>query len=342
MQAVLENAIKRDLEANYFDPKIIPVLREHREEAIPYYLEIVKSANPDNELELLDQGLWTAIFLLAENHVEEVFPDFLRIFHLPEELAEAAFGDFITEELKNLLYHTYNGDLDGLCALLQDPQVYYYIRNAVMSTLTQLYLDGIVSREWLVGLLREEADRLFAADEDETYILDPIIQCGLFELEDVLRRIRESGVYEELMYGDPLQALYDSDRKIKNACRDAITMEDGLDYKHATKPPRSVVTASWADQQERLQKYLPEGTSLRPQARYERVIPEDKQELAAKLNEEKNQKSQAGWPFPGNSARPAYSAIPIIKQPAPGRNDPCPCGSGKKFKKCCQGKGIYD
>ena len=25
-----------------------------------------------------------------------------------------------------------------------------------------------------------------------------------------------------------------------------------------------------------------------------------------------------------------------------GRNDPCPCGSGKKFKRCCLGKGIYD
>jgi preprotein translocase subunit SecA len=25
-----------------------------------------------------------------------------------------------------------------------------------------------------------------------------------------------------------------------------------------------------------------------------------------------------------------------------GRNDPCPCGSGKKFKNCCMGKGIYD
>ena len=25
-----------------------------------------------------------------------------------------------------------------------------------------------------------------------------------------------------------------------------------------------------------------------------------------------------------------------------GRNDPCPCGSGKKFKKCCLGKKIYD
>lgn len=25
----------------------------------------------------------------------------------------------------------------------------------------------------------------------------------------------------------------------------------------------------------------------------------------------------------------------IIKDKTPGRNDPCPCGSGKKYKKCC-------
>ena len=31
-----------------------------------------------------------------------------------------------------------------------------------------------------------------------------------------------------------------------------------------------------------------------------------------------------------------------IKKKKVGRNDPCPCGSGKKFKKCCLGKGIYD
>src|SRR5262249_42135842 len=35
---------------------------------------------------------------------------------------------------------------------------------------------------------------------------------------------------------------------------------------------------------------------------------------------------------------------PALKQPSPhvatkvGRNDPCPCGSGKKFKKCCMNK----
>ncbi|MDO9631303.1 MAG: SEC-C metal-binding domain-containing protein [Humidesulfovibrio sp.] len=26
---------------------------------------------------------------------------------------------------------------------------------------------------------------------------------------------------------------------------------------------------------------------------------------------------------------------PILRGPKTGRNDPCPCGSGKKFKKCC-------
>jgi len=30
---------------------------------------------------------------------------------------------------------------------------------------------------------------------------------------------------------------------------------------------------------------------------------------------------------------------PIIKSKQPGRNDPCPCGSGKKFKNC-HGKGL--
>jgi len=26
---------------------------------------------------------------------------------------------------------------------------------------------------------------------------------------------------------------------------------------------------------------------------------------------------------------------PVVKAKEPGRNDPCPCGSGKKYKKCC-------
>lgn len=31
---------------------------------------------------------------------------------------------------------------------------------------------------------------------------------------------------------------------------------------------------------------------------------------------------------------------PAISKPKVGRNDPCPCGSGKKYKKCCFGKSA--
>ena len=31
-----------------------------------------------------------------------------------------------------------------------------------------------------------------------------------------------------------------------------------------------------------------------------------------------------------------YAASPVISRPQFYRNKPCPCGSGKKFKKCCE------
>ena len=33
------------------------------------------------------------------------------------------------------------------------------------------------------------------------------------------------------------------------------------------------------------------------------------------------------------------SSTTVVKPPKIGRNDPCPCGSGKKYKKCC-GKNL--
>jgi hypothetical protein len=34
-------------------------------------------------------------------------------------------------------------------------------------------------------------------------------------------------------------------------------------------------------------------------------------------------------------AKEQRKAGTVVKDKAPGRNDPCPCGSGKKYKKCC-------
>lgn len=41
--------------------------------------------------------------------------------------------------------------------------------------------------------------------------------------------------------------------------------------------------------------------------------------------------------LPGEDEAPLPPPIDPIKgeQKPPGRNDPCPCGSGKKYKQCC-------
>jgi hypothetical protein len=38
--------------------------------------------------------------------------------------------------------------------------------------------------------------------------------------------------------------------------------------------------------------------------------------------------------LPGKAAEPPSSSVPVRAPPKPGRNEPCPCGSGKKFKQC--------
>lgn len=44
---------------------------------------------------------------------------------------------------------------------------------------------------------------------------------------------------------------------------------------------------------------------------------------------------------PGTGAR-IIPGAPYVKEKTPGPNDPCPCGSGKKYKKCCGAKGSRE
>ena len=88
-------------------------------------------------------------------------------------------------------------------------------------------------------------------------------------------------------------------------------------------------------------------------------IPEMQQEVREAAPEQRSQryneqKAEIGSNGGGNMEDPAQRAAqqhdtraqasqinrtPIIKDKLPGPNDPCPCGSGKKFKKC-HGRGI--
>ena len=82
--------------------------------------------------------------------------------------------------------------------------------------------------------------------------------------------------------------------------------------------------------QQQVQEAAPEQRTQRQQ------YTESKQQVGGDEEQlvDKNQQAAAQ-----HDTRAQQPRTPIIKDKLPGRNDPCPCGSGKKFKNC-HGKGI--
>jgi len=82
------------------------------------------------------------------------------------------------------------------------------------------------------------------------------------------------------------------------------------------------------EMQQQVQEAAPEQRTQRQQ------YTESKQSIGEEQLVDQNQAVAAR-----QDTRAQQPRTPIIKDKLPGRNDPCPCGSGKKFKNC-HGKGI--
>ena len=90
----------------------------------------------------------------------------------------------------------------------------------------------------------------------------------------------------------------------------------------------SILTRAQIPVVEQVQEAAPEPTHQRQQ------YTESKQNLDEEKLTDENQRAAAQ-----HDTRAQQPRTPIMKDRLPGRNDPCPCGSGKKFKNC-HGRGI--
>ena len=78
---------------------------------------------------------------------------------------------------------------------------------------------------------------------------------------------------------------------------------------------------------------MPEAAPAEPQPQRQQYT-ETKQNLSEEQLTDPNQAAAAA-----QDTRGRQQNTPIVKDKLPGRNDPCPCGSGKKFKNC-HGRGL--
>ncbi|GAK58241.1 protein translocase subunit secA [Candidatus Vecturithrix granuli] len=83
--------------------------------------------------------------------------------------------------------------------------------------------------------------------------------------------------------------------------------------------------------------------SLRPQQQPQRAVvvsaserTEDSQGMAMRRGRQQLMQPQSADAYATNTSETDLKPRPVVRDhPKVGRNDPCPCGSGKKYKKCC-------
>ena len=239
-----------------------------------------------------------AMFLAAQQRDVRAHAAIAQIARLPDEVLDDLLGDLLTDGLGRCLASTCGGDEAAIRALIEDEGASIWARHAGFEALATRVLEG---------------------DVPQTQMLDYLASLGAAE--------------ETRLDGDPERSP-DFLTAIVNAALDvgaAPMLEDirrwfAKDLIDETFVDLDFVEHHAHDDRDTL-------VHLGTHYRYVRSAIDEMKSWAWETR---------ARPVPPPHADPYVNrygerAQPPLVHAAPkvGRNDPCPCGSGKKYKKCC-------
>ena len=290
----LQKAIEAiSYESTHFPKEAFEVIAANKDMAIPYLHAALKKAIEERyELEDGYQLHFYALFLLGEFQSKESFSEIIKLVTLPEDELDYLIGDTVTSGLKDILYNTYDGDMELLKGIIMDVTVDEFVRAEALEVMAQLYLDGVLSeKEW-----KDFIKQRIYSNEAYCYVSEAyasvICDCHFVDMMPEIRYMLENNFMSEKCMG---------------------TYDFCVDEMFAYKDYKKNFCEAPMNAADRLKGWAMFAKEHEPQV-------DDK-----RLKEfEKLMKKQTQKPAP---------VLPKI-----GRNDKCPCGSGKKYKVCCLNK----
>lgn len=295
----------------------IHAARAHRELMIPRLIAVIRDATARAREGNPPEGRvhFFALFLLIEFRAEEAFPAITEAFSLPEDLSFDLFGDAVHSAWPIALALFAAERPDFIDGLISDRALNQYVRWAAAQSYVHLVRDRRLTREDAVErlrrLLRDATQRVDT--EVAGGLVCALLSFGPAEARDDLRQAFDREVV------DPCLVDWENvERSIEEATEE---MQRALDHCPPTEIDTIEELQTWAAFREE-----PPKRPLPPPVHQVHLSS-----LATSIS------SPAG---------PALRPPPLEPAAAPveprgehvGRNDPCPCGSGKKFKKCCGGR----
>ena len=286
--------------------------QRQRELVTPRLIDVLRKAVEQvrSEGKVPGNAHWFGVMLLTEFKAREAFPLILEAISLPGDQPYELLGDLITEKLPSILAQFVDSP-DELDRLI-DNQIDKYVRWSAAGTYLLLVRDGRLSREEAVErlrrLLRNVIDNRERMGEADATAL--VVALSYFASPAALPEIEEAF---QLHLVDEFAIGLDEVRA--DAADDEEAFEESLRICRRTGVVDTVAELSlWFEED-----------------------PFD-------FESENEQVEPPSWPARGFDRaadtlyeEDAYEPVAAIRRTEErvGRNEPCPCGSGKKFKKCC-------
>ena len=276
---------------------------EQREAVTPWLLdELRRQIDARFAPALATEGYWLhlfAIYLLAYFREPAAYPLFVEMGTLPTDTLYDALGDALTESYQGQLAAVCHGDTRGIERLIEDPSLNEYVRTAGLCALVILVGIGELDPETLKGYLGRLAGRWLEAAEagQETSDADAWVWATLVWLAADL----------------DAQTLVPTIRRAFDLGLVDTWFGGGLDdFERAM--------ARGPDRKQHSMFAIKTGLPGHP-------VDELEHWACFEVPESRMPESPVRRPAPVHVSARAAKKV--------GRNEPCPCGSGKKYKKCC-------
>jgi hypothetical protein len=269
-----------------------------RAAVLPLFLQAIEQCCRGEASPSSKDAMGVVFHLLGEWREMEAYRPLARLLRLPTDELEALLGDGLTELSVKVMAAVSDGDPTPLYEVIMDPQADEFARAEMCEALALVTLRGTLPREQTARFLQDCYSDL--KPQRQCYVWAgwqrAIAMLGLVELRPLVRKTFALGYVNRFWLA------------FRNFEEDLV---------RGVRDPQSLIAES---------RYRMPGDTIEELSRWSSFNPREDEPAEDEIIERRS----TAW---NPSLWPGAPLINPFKDV--GRNDPCPCGSGHKFKKCC-------
>ena len=244
-----------------------------------------------------------ALFLLAQFRETRAYRPIMQLISADTDIVRTAFFKSVIEVLPRLLCSIYDGDPEPLKRLVEDTKVNDFSRMSAVAAFPLLVQSGQMPREEAVEYYRDLFEGRLERETPvvwSSFVVDAAEAFGEELLNHVRKAFEDKSVISSMVTYQDIESFWSGN------------------CPHDIEPP--IIT----DTIEEMEYW---------------AFNEPAQPAPEEWTRSTMQSTRAMQSVMGADEMDSWRNVPASKSVQPrvkvGRNEPCSCGSGKKYKKCC-------